>query len=189
MISFPAREMFRTRRACASSRGWRAFEKPIVAAVDGIAIGIGTTMLLHCDLVYASPSASLKIPFVDLGLTPEGGSSVLLARRCGMARASELLLLGEEISAERALSFGLVNAIVPGKDLRRHALAKAKALAAKPREALAATRKMLRGDIERLGLGDGRRRSRIREASGDAGGPRRLPRLHEQETTGLSARA
>jgi enoyl-CoA hydratase/carnithine racemase len=131
-------------------KGLAAFEKPIVAAVDGIAIGIGTTMLLHCDLVYASPSASLKIPFVDLGLTPEGGSSVLLERRCGMARASELLLLGEEISAERALSFGLVNAIVPGKDLRRHALTQAKALAAKPREALAATRKMLRGDIGAL---------------------------------------
>jgi enoyl-CoA hydratase/carnithine racemase len=128
------------------------FEKPLVAAIDGMAIGIGTTMLLHCDLVYASPSASLRIPFVDLGLTPEGGSSVLLPRRCGMARASELLLLGEEISAARAESFGLVNAVVPARDLRAHALAKAKALAAKPRQALAATRKMLRGEPEELSL-------------------------------------
>jgi enoyl-CoA hydratase/carnithine racemase len=128
------------------------FEKPLIAAVDGMAIGIGTTMLLHCDLVYASPSASLKIPFVDLGLTPEGGSSVLLPRRCGLARASELLLLGEEISAERAESFGLVNEVVPARDLRGHALVKAKALAAKPRKALAATRKMLRGDLDALSL-------------------------------------
>jgi enoyl-CoA hydratase/carnithine racemase len=126
------------------------FEKPLVAAVDGLAIGIGTTMLLHCDLVYASPAATLKIPFVDLGLTPEAGSSVLLPRRCGMARASELLLLGEEISAERAESFGLVNAIVPAQDLRNHAAAKAKALAKKPPKALAATRKMLRGDPNEL---------------------------------------
>lgn len=127
-----------------------AFAKPLVAAVEGLAIGIGTTMLLHCDLVYASPSASLKIPFVDLGLTPEGGSSVLLPRRCGTARASELLLLGETISAERGESFGLVNAVVPSAELRTHALAKAKALAGKPKEALAASRRMLRGDPEEL---------------------------------------
>jgi len=128
------------------------FEKPLVAAVEGLAIGIGTTMLLHCDLVYASPGASLRIPFVDLGLTPEGGSSVLLPRRCGMARASELLLLGEKISAERAEAFGLVNAVVPEEALRAHAIAKAKALAGKPRKALAASRKMLRGDPSELTL-------------------------------------
>ena len=128
------------------------FEKPMVAAVDGLAIGIGTTMLLHCDLVYASPSAVLKIPFVDLGLTLEGASSVLLPRRCGMARASELLLLGEAISAERAERFGLVNAIVPAAELREHAVAKAKELSMKPQKALAATRRMLRGDPAELTL-------------------------------------
>ena len=126
------------------------FEKPLVAAVDGVAIGIGTTMLLHFDLVFASPSSVLKVPFVDLGLTPEGGSSVLLPRRCGMARASELLLLCEEISAERAERFGLVNAVVPSAELQGHALAKAKALAKKPAKALAAARKMLRGDPNEL---------------------------------------
>jgi enoyl-CoA hydratase/carnithine racemase len=124
------------------------FEKPLVAAVDGLAIGIGTTMLLHCDLVYASPAATLKVPFVDLGLTPEGGSSLLLPRRCGMARASELLLLGETISAERAERFGLVNEVVPAADLHAHALEKAKALARKPPQALASARKMLRGDVD-----------------------------------------
>ncbi|SDR62266.1 Enoyl-CoA hydratase/carnithine racemase [Rhizobiales bacterium GAS113] len=128
------------------------FEKPLVAAVDGLAIGIGTTMLLHCDLVYASPAAVLKIPFVDLGLTPEGASSVLLPRRCGMARASELLLLGEAIPAERAEAFGLVNGVVPAAELREHAIAKAKALSKKPQKALAATRKMLRGDPGELTL-------------------------------------
>jgi enoyl-CoA hydratase/carnithine racemase len=128
------------------------FEKPVVAAVDGLAIGIGTTMLLHCDLVYASPSARLRVPFVDLGLTPEGGSSVLLPRRCGMARASELLLLGEEISAERAREFGLINDIVPADALVAHAVSKAKALARKPQKALAATRRMLRGDPNELML-------------------------------------
>jgi enoyl-CoA hydratase/carnithine racemase len=126
------------------------FEKPLVAAVDGLAIGIGTTMLLHCDLVYASPEATLKVPFVDLGLTPEGGSSLLLPRRCGMARASELLLLGETIPAEHAERFGLVNAVVPAADLRTHALEKAKAFARKPPQALAAARKLLRGDVNEL---------------------------------------
>jgi enoyl-CoA hydratase/carnithine racemase len=126
------------------------FEKPLVAAVDGLAIGIGTTMLLHCDLVYASPEATLKVPFVDLGLTPEGGSSLLLPRRCGMARASELLLLGETIPAERAERFGLVNAVLPAADLHAHALEKAKALARKPPQALASARNMLRGDVNEL---------------------------------------
>ena len=126
------------------------FEKPLVAAVDGLAIGIGTTMLLHCDLVYASPEASFKVPFVDLGLTPEGGSSALLPRRCGMARASELLLLGETISAERAERFGLVNVVVPAAELHEHAFGKAAALAKKPPKALAAARKMMRGDPNEL---------------------------------------
>jgi enoyl-CoA hydratase/carnithine racemase len=126
------------------------FEKPVVAAVDGLAIGIGTTMLLHCDLVYASPEARFKIPFVDLGLTPEGGSSVLLPRRLGMARASEMLLACEEITAERAERFGLVNALIPASGLVDHALAKAKELAAKPRRALQAARRMLRGDPNEL---------------------------------------
>lgn len=127
-------------------RAIATFEKPLVAAVHGPAIGIGTTLLLHCDLVYASPEASLSVPFVDLGLVPEAGSSLLLPSRVGLARAAALLLLGEPMDAEAARAAGLVTAIVPAADLRGHARAKARTLAAKPPAALAATRALMRGD-------------------------------------------
>lgn len=119
---------------------------PLVAAVEGVAVGIGTTMLLHCDLVYAAPSAVFRLPFVDLGIVPEAGSTLLLPRRVGMAKASELLLLAEPFDASEALRLDLVNAVLPAEALFATALAKAQALAAKPRNALAATRKFLRGD-------------------------------------------
>ena len=126
------------------------FDKPLVAAVEGPAVGVGTTMCLHCDLVYAAPSARFAMPFVNLGLVPEAGSSLLAPRRFGVAVASELLLLGETIDAARAREIGLVNEVVAPSDLKAHALAKAKALAAKPRAALLATRKLMRGDAEAL---------------------------------------
>ena len=97
--------------------------KPLVAAVDGLAIGVGTTLLFHCDLVYASPAASLRTPFLDLGLVPEAASSLLAPRRMGHARAFELLCLGEAFDAERALQAGLVNKIVPAGELEAQALA------------------------------------------------------------------
>jgi enoyl-CoA hydratase/carnithine racemase len=87
------------------------FDKPLIAAVSGLAIGIGTTLLLHCDLVFASPSATFKTPFVDLALVPEGGSSVLLPALVGARRANQLLLLGEKLDAPTALAWGLVNAV------------------------------------------------------------------------------
>jgi enoyl-CoA hydratase/carnithine racemase len=118
--------------------------KPMIAAVDGLAIGVGTTMLLHCDLVYATPAASLRTPFLDLGLIQEAGSSLTAPARMGYPRAFELICLGEPFSAERALQAGLVNAIVPADRLEEAALAAARRLAAKPRQALMAARRLLR---------------------------------------------
>jgi enoyl-CoA hydratase/carnithine racemase len=118
--------------------------KPMIAAVDGLAVGVGTTMLLHCDLVYATPAASLRTPFLDLGLIQEAGSSLTAPARMGYPRAFELICLGEPFGAERALAAGLVNAIVPADRLEEVALGAAKRLAAKPRQALMTSRRLLR---------------------------------------------
>jgi enoyl-CoA hydratase/carnithine racemase len=122
--------------------------KPMLAAVDGLAVGIGVTLLLHCDVVYATPAASFRAPFVDLGLVQEAGSSVLGPARLGYARAFELLVLGEPWSAERALAAGLVNAIVPASQLEAVAVGTARRLAAKPRAAMLAARRLLKGDAD-----------------------------------------
>jgi enoyl-CoA hydratase/carnithine racemase len=126
------------------------FEKPLIAAVDGLAIGVGTTLCLHCDLVYASPTARFQTPFVNLGLVPEAGSSLLAPHLIGRAKASELLLLAEPFGADEALRLGLVNAVLPQSELLAHAMSKGAALAAKPRAALLATRRLMRGDPEAL---------------------------------------
>ena len=118
--------------------------KPMIAAVDGLAIGVGTTMLLHCDLVYASPTASLRTPFLDLGLIQEAGSTITAPERMGYPLAFELICLGEPFSAERALQAGLINAIVPADQLEATALKAARRLAAKPRQALMTSRRLLR---------------------------------------------
>ena len=118
--------------------------KPMIAAVDGLAIGVGTTMLLHCDLVYASPTASLRTPFLDLGLIQEAGSTITAPERMGYPRAFEMICLGEAFSAERALQAGLINAVVPADQLEATALKAAKRLAAKPRQALMTSRRLLR---------------------------------------------
>jgi enoyl-CoA hydratase/carnithine racemase len=125
-------------------------DTPLVAAVEGVAVGVGTTLLLHCDLAYAAPNAMFRLPFVDLGLVPEAASSLLLPRRVGLARASELLLLGEPFDANEALRLGIVNAVVPAERLLEHALERAKKVAAKPREAVAATRRLIRVDREEV---------------------------------------
>jgi len=119
--------------------------KPIVAAVAGPAVGIGTTMLLHCDLVYAAADTRFQTPFVNLGLLPEAGSSLLLPALIGYRRAAELLMLGEPFSAETALRCGLVTEVVTDGDAALNA-AKAAAgkLAAKPPAALRLTKKLMK---------------------------------------------
>ena len=119
-------------------------KKPIVAAVEGFAVGIGTTMLLHCDLAFAARSATFRLPFVTLGLSPEGGSSYLLPLVAGSKKAAELLMLGEPFGAEAAEDAGLVNAVVEEGTALEAGLAKAKALAALPPESVALTKMLLK---------------------------------------------
>jgi enoyl-CoA hydratase/carnithine racemase len=120
--------------------------KPVIAAVHGATVGIGATMLLHCDLVVAARSARLSMPFVRLGLVPEAASSLLLPRRVGYARAAELLLLGSSIDAATALSLGLVNRVTDDERLMDEARTMARELAGQPPQALRAARKLLRGE-------------------------------------------
>lgn len=120
-------------------------KKPIVAAVDGLAIGVGVTMLFHCDIVYASPAASFRTPFLDLGLVMEAASSLTAPRVMGHQRAFELLCLGEPYSAEDAFRAGFVNRIVPAASLEAEAMKVAQRLAAKPPAALAEARRLLKG--------------------------------------------
>jgi enoyl-CoA hydratase/carnithine racemase len=122
----------------------RTARKPLVAAVGGVAVGIGTTMLLHCELVYAAPGARFQMPFVPLGLAPEGGSSLLLPLAAGHARAAELLLLGRPFGPEKAVAAGIVNEIVPEDRLLDAAREAARALAALPAESVRITKEWLR---------------------------------------------
>lgn len=126
------------------------FQKPIIAAVQGAAVGIGTTMLFHCDLVYATPDAQLSMPFVGLGLVPEAGASLLAPAALGHAKAASMLLLGEPLDAASAERAGLVTAIIPDDLLLAHARAKAAALAAQPAKALAVTRRLMRPNPDGL---------------------------------------
>lgn len=119
-------------------------ETPVLAAVEGNAIGVGTTLLLHCDLAYAGRSARFRAPFVQLGLTPEGASSLLLPALVGPKKAAEILLFGGFLSGSDAAALGLVNeAVEDGMALER-ALERARALAALPPDAVRATRRLLR---------------------------------------------
>lgn len=120
-----------------------AQKKPLVAAVNGAAVGVGTTLLMHCDLVYAAPQAKFQMPFVNLGLCPEAGSSLLLPMLAGYQRAAELLMLGETFSAEQALSYGLVNQVF-ADDYQTQALAKAKQLAERPPQSVRMTKALLK---------------------------------------------
>jgi enoyl-CoA hydratase/carnithine racemase len=121
-----------------------AFTKPIVAAVCGPAVGIGTTLLMHCDLIYAGDNAAFSMPFVNLGLCPEAGSSLLVPQLMGYPRAAEALLLGEPFTAETALEMGLINRIVPPAEASALAQQQAQKLAAKPLSSVIETKRLMK---------------------------------------------
>lgn len=122
----------------------RAFAKPLVAAVCGPAVGIGTTLLLHCDLAYAGANARFHLPFVDLGLVPEAGSSLLLPQLLGQRKAAQLLMLAEPFGAEQALDYGFVNGVCEPAEAESLARGKALILAAKAPAALRLTKKLMK---------------------------------------------
>jgi len=117
---------------------------PVVAAVNGRAVGVGTTMLLHCDLVFLAEDALLTTPFVNLALVPEAASSILLPARIGHARAFSMFVLGEAVDAKKAEAWGIANAVVPAGELRARARAAAEAVASKPPSAVAITKALMR---------------------------------------------
>jgi enoyl-CoA hydratase/carnithine racemase len=118
--------------------------KPIVAAVSGLAIGIGTTMLFHCDLIYASEESYLQMPFTRLGVSPEAGSSYLLPRQVGYQRAAELILLGDRFSAEKAQEYGIVTELLPQNKFLDYALEKSHELATLPSQAVQESKRLLK---------------------------------------------
>ena len=121
--------------------------KPLIAAVGGPAVGVGTTMLLHCDLVYAAPGARFQMPFVPLGLVPEAASSLLLPMIAGYQRAAELLLTGQPFSAEKAYAAGIVTEVVPEEKLLDHARAAAAAIAALPPASVRLTKQLMKRQL------------------------------------------
>lgn len=122
---------------------FRDFPKPFLAAVTGVAVGIGTTMLLHCDLVYAGEGARFQLPFVGLGLCPEAASSLLLPALVGRARAAEIILMGEPFGAGKAYELGLINRVLPDAEVLEHALGQARRLAGQPPAAVRLAKQLL----------------------------------------------
>jgi enoyl-CoA hydratase/carnithine racemase len=130
--------------------GLANMQKPVIAAVNGLAIGIGTTLLMHCDLAYAVAGAKFQMPFVNIAIVPEFASSLLLPRLVGHVRAAELLLLGDAFTAEKAFNLGLINAVVAPEQLMPTVMQKAQALAAKPPAALRQSKALLRGHMNEI---------------------------------------
>jgi enoyl-CoA hydratase/carnithine racemase len=120
------------------------FDRPLVAAVQGAAIGGGTTMLLHCDFIYAGESTKFQMPFINLAVVPEFGSSCVVPARIGHVRAAELILLGAPFDSRRAAVLGLVNQVVSDKDVLARATETAEKLAAKPAAALQASKRLIK---------------------------------------------
>ena len=132
-------------------RNIASFPKPIMAAVAGPAVGIGTTLLFHCDFVYAGDNAAFSMPFVNLGLCPEAASSLLVPQMMGYHRAAEALLMGDPFMAEAALEVGLVNRVVPPTEVNSYAQAQARKLVAKPISSLVETKRLMKaGQAEHI---------------------------------------
>ena len=125
-------------------------ERPLVAGVQGVAVGIGTTMCLHCDHVVAAADARFSTPFVSLGLVPEAASSLLAPRLMGQRRAFSLLVMGQPLDGWEAKACGLVNAVVAAEEVEAEAMKAARAIAALPAEAVAASRKLMKGAPEEI---------------------------------------
>ena len=134
-------------------RNLLTFPKPMVSSVDGVAVGVGATMLMYCDVNIASTRARLRFPFVNLGLVPEAASSVLLPLIVGVQRASEWLLLGDFVDAESAFRGGLVNRLVEPETLEAESLRIAQKIAVHPPEAVRLTKELIRGPL-RASLGE-----------------------------------
>jgi len=128
-------------------RGLALFPKPLIASVCGPAVGIGTTLLFHCDLVYAGDNAAFSMPFVNLGLCPEAGSSLLAVQLMGYQRAAEALLLGEPFLAETALEMGLVSRVLPPTEVNAYAQQQARKMAAKPMSSLMETKRLMKAGL------------------------------------------
>ncbi len=131
-------------------RALTAATKPLVAAVRGKAIGVGATMLLHCDVVHVGHGTDLRFPFVDLGLVPEAGSTLLLPELVGPRRAAQMLLLGQPLSGDEAVVWGIATDAMDPGDVDAAAARSARILVGKPPAALAATKRLLRGDPGRI---------------------------------------
>jgi enoyl-CoA hydratase/carnithine racemase len=125
-------------------------QKPIVAAVNGVAVGVGTTMLLHCDLVYAGEGARFILPFVSLGLSPEAAASLLLPQMLGYHRAAELLLLGEPMDADQALAWGFVNGVYPAAEVEERAWQAALKIAAMPPSSVQTTKALMKRPLRSI---------------------------------------
>mgnify|MGYP000887027458 CR=1 FL=1 len=130
--------------------GFSRLTKPFVAAIEGVAVGVGTTMLLHCDLAYAGAGARFALPFANLGLVPEAASSLLLPLLAGHARAAELLMLGEPFDAATAREIGLLNAVVADGQALEHALARCRKLATQPAASIRLTKQLLKRGQQQL---------------------------------------
>lgn len=125
-------------------RGIATFPKPLLASVCGPAVGVGTTMLFHCDLVYAGDNAAFSMPFVNLGLCPEAASSVLAVQLMGYHRAAEALLMGEPFLVDEALEMGLVSRVLPPTEANAYAQAQAQKMASKPLPSLMETKRLMK---------------------------------------------